>query len=154
MSNLVAKVNAMSDETTNPEQSPVESNPSDRDFRVDLLIVCALLVLTISFWNQRRLLGLRSFAGSGEATVRQMAVGRCAVFIAIMAGVHFIGFRLWQRAIRASQWAVADAALESTCSASISSAYWPPMKTALLQQGIIFFLALLMLDGGPTFKSR
>jgi hypothetical protein len=32
----------------------------------------------------------------------------------------------------------------------LSPAYWPPTKTALVQQGIVLILALLMLDMGQT----
>ncbi len=61
----------------------------------------------------------------------------CTVFIVVMAGVHLIGYRLWQRQFVQDQ-------------GPISSAYWPSTKTSLLQQAVVFILALLMLDLGQT----
>ena len=55
-----------------------------------------LLALTISFAINVALWGSLIYSVWKTVSV-QMAVGRSTVFVAFMAGVHFIGYRLWQR---------------------------------------------------------
>ena len=106
----------------------------------------ALLALTISFViNIALWVSLLYWHWKRDSLY--MAVGRCTVFIAFMAGVHFIGYRLWKRQFVQDQGSGSE-----SLSRSISSVYWPPIKTAFLQQGIIAILALLILDGGYTLN--
>ena len=133
---LAMKVNAMSDETTNPEPSTAASIPGRPSNRIALLALTISFGINVAFWGSF----ICWFWGSVS-----MAVGRCALLAAFMAVVHCIGYRLWQRQ------SVQDQGDSSEwTSRPISSAYWPPTKTALLQQGIVFILALLMLDMGQT----
>lgn len=126
----------MSDETTNPEQSPVPSIPRRPSNRVALLALTISFVINVAFWGSF----ICWFWGSVS-----VAVGRCALLAAFMAVVHWIGFRLWQR-----QSLQVQGDSSAWASRPISPAYWPPTKTALVYQGIVFILALLMLDMGQT----
>ncbi len=105
-----------------------------------------LLALTISF-------GINvAFWGSliymlGKSDSPYMVVGRSAVFVAFMAGVHFIGYRLWRQ-----QFVPTQGSSNDSPSRSLSPSIWPNTKAALLQQGIVLILALLMLDMGLTLS--
>jgi hypothetical protein len=77
-----------------------------------------------------------------------MAVGRCAVFVVFMAGVHVIGYRLWR-----GQFVPDQGERNGPPSGPIAPAYKPAVKSALIQQGIVFILAGLILDGGLTFNA-
>ncbi len=126
----------MSDETTNPEPSSDRKVPGRPSNRIALLALTISFGINVAFWGSF----ICWFWGSVS-----MVMGRCALLAAIMAVVHFIGYRLWQRQ------SVPDQGDSSEwTSRPISSAYWPPTKTALLQQGIVIILALLMLDQGQT----
>jgi hypothetical protein len=120
----------MSDETLNPEQLPVPSISRRPSNRIALLALMISFGINVAFW------GILIY-WTWKSQSLYMAVGRSVAFVVVMAGVHFIGYRLWQRQL------VQD-------HGPISSAYWPPTKTALFQQGIVFILALLMLDMGQT----
>jgi len=134
----------MSDETTNSEPSPVTSSASDRAVPGRRSNRIALVALTISFAINVALWGSLIYCFWKSVSL-YMAVGRCAVFVTFMAGVHFIGYRLWQR-----QFVQNRGDSNESPSRPISSAYWPAIKTALLQQGIVLVLALLILDMGAT----
>jgi hypothetical protein len=78
------KVNAMSNETTNPGPPAAASIPHRPSNRLALLVLAISFVINVAFWGT-----LIYWAGR---TVRApMAVGRCAVFVLVMAGVHLIG---------------------------------------------------------------
>ncbi len=136
----------MSDETTNPEHSSVESNPSDREIRNRPPYRRALLVLMISF-------GINvAFWGSficrfWTSASTEIAVGSCVAFIAIMVAVHWIGFQLWRQ-----QFVQVNGQWRTLHSNPLAAAYISAAKLVGLEQGIIFILALLMLDGGVTFR--
>ena len=130
----------MSDEITNPEPSPAASIPCRPSNRIALLALTLSFAINIVFWSS-------IIYWTWKSDCVQMAVGRFAVFVAVMAVVHWIGFRLWQRQFVRDQ---RDS--NESPSSPISSAYWPPIKSALLQQGIVLILALLQLDGGYTLN--
>jgi hypothetical protein len=139
VSSIITKVDAMPDETANREPSRTASIPVRPSNCV------ALLALAISFCIISTL-GVWLLYWSWRAVSVQMATGRCTVFVGVMAGVHFIGYRLWRR-----QFVQDPGNGGKSLSRQFSSAYWPPVKAALLQQGITAILALLVLDGGLTF---
>lgn len=127
----------MSDEEARSESSAAASIPRRPSNRI------VLLALTISFAINVALWGWFICWFWGGISI---AVERCILLVALMAAVHWIGFRLWQRQSVQDQGDSSD-----WTSRPISPVYWPPTKTALLQQGIVFILALLMLDMGQTF---
>ncbi len=135
MPSFAMKVNRMTDEKTNPATSPAASIPGRPSNRNVLLALTVSFAINVAFWGS-----LLYWHWKSDSV--QMAVGRCAVFVAVMAGVHFIGYRLWQRQCVQDQ---GDS--NESPSSPISPAYWPPIKTALLQHGVILFLAL---GGQPT----
>ena len=128
----------MSNETTYPEPSAAASIPRRPSNRIVLLALTISFSLNVVFW------GTLLYSTWRTVSV-YMAVGRCSVFVAVMAGVHLIGYRLWQR-----QFVQDQGDNSGSPSRSVSSAYWPPTRTSLFQQGIVFILALLMLDMGQT----
>ncbi len=137
----------MPDETSNPQQSPEPSSASDHAVPSRRRILIALLALTVSFCTISALGGLLVYSvwkGAGS----RMVVGRYAVFVVFMAEVHLVGYRLWRR-----QFAQVRGECQGPPSGVIASAYRPAIKTALLQQGIVFILAALMLDGGLTLNA-
>jgi hypothetical protein len=126
----------MSDETRNPEQSPVASIPCRPSNRIALFALTISFGINVAFWGSM----ICWFWGSVS-----VAIERCALLAAFVAVVHFIGYRLWQRQFVQDQ---EDSSVWT--SRPISSAYRPATKTALLQQGIVFILSALMLDMGQT----
>jgi hypothetical protein len=63
----------------------------------------------------------------------------------VLLGAIGLVYRLWQR-----QFVPDQADSNESPSRSLSSAYWPATKTALLQQGVVFILSALTLDMGQT----
>ena len=142
----------MSDEKENVDKPPVASRaggqvmPSRRGDR------WAQLALMISFCIISMLGGILIYHAWKEVSTWQgvstfMAFGRCGVFVTFMAAAHLVGYRLWRR-----QFAQSQDDGDKLASRPISSAYWPPVKTALLQQSIVLILAALTLDGGLTLN--
>ena len=89
MPSFAMKVNRMTDEKTNPATSPAASIPG-RPSNRNVLLALTVSLNHVAFWGS-----LLYWHWKSDSV--QMAVGRCAVFVAVMAGVHFIGYRLWQR---------------------------------------------------------
>ena len=83
-------MNVMSDETTNPEQSPAASIPRRPSNRVVLLALTSSFTINVAFW------GTLIYSVWETVGLYKGIVG-CTVFIVVMAGVHLIGYRLWQR---------------------------------------------------------
>ena len=75
----------------NPYQSPESQSTQRRPVPRDLLVMCILFVVL-------SVLGC-TFIFSYWRLAAAPAVGiiRCVGFTAIMAGIHFVGFRLWKR---------------------------------------------------------
>ena len=124
--------------TANPDTSLengaiIDSTPSGPSSRV------AMLALMVSFCIMSALWGWFLYCVRETISTRKL-VEVFVVFTVIMAGVHFIGYRLWRRQF-----------VQGEGTSPLSSVYWPTTKAALLQQGIIFILAALILDGGLTF---
>jgi hypothetical protein len=105
----------------------------------------ALLALMTSFGILASLAGALGYYSLSFVSTR-IAVGRSAVFVVFMAGVHFIGYRLWKRQVAPNQGG--EATLDSR---PVSPVYWRAARTALLQQGIVLVLAAMVLDGGLTY---
>lgn len=117
----------------------------------------ALVALTISFCIIS-VVGVWFVYGFWARRNAPVAVARGAAFVAIMAGVHFLGYRAWRRQFTLpltgeSQSATWSEIMQSSWSPPppISSAYGRPMITALIQQGVVLILGALMLDMGLTF---
>lgn len=133
---------SMSDETTNPQQPSEAPSSVEQTQKSDRAAQLALMIL---FCITSTLGGTILYHGWVNVGV-YMAVGRCAVFVAFMAGVHLIGCRLWQQ-----QRVRHQRDNNKSLTRPISPAYWPPVQTALLQQGIIVVLTALTMDGGLIF---
>jgi lipid-A-disaccharide synthase-like uncharacterized protein len=76
-----------------------------------------------------------------------VGVVRSVGFVAIMGGVHCVGYRLWKR----QQAAIPEQAEGHAC-ASIWEAYAEPIKVAVAQQAVILLFASLLLDGGQMLR--
>ncbi len=86
----------MRDETVNPYQSPAVSDAAVPEEPARPSDGAARRALLISFGVQGVFLGgLLFFAGLGINFF--LACRIAAAFMAIIAGVHFFGYRLWQR---------------------------------------------------------
>jgi hypothetical protein len=106
----------------------------------------AELALTLSFCMISALGVAAVYQGwNGPSTF--MAFGRCTVFVAFMATVHLIGYRLWRRQFTHGQ----DSGNQLPAT-PIVPVYRAPIRSALLQQSVVLILAALMLDGGLTFN--
>jgi hypothetical protein len=136
----------MSDERANADKSPEAPDASEPEQRSRPTDLAAIIALTVSFCIISALGGSLLYWAWRIVSV-YMAIGHCAVFVAFMAGVHLIGFHLWRR-----QFTEGRHDKGKSPSSPIALEYRRPIKTALLQQGIILILALLVLDGGLTFN--
>jgi hypothetical protein len=102
-----------------------------------IALLAGSFLLISSFGSMAIYTSLKSAPGYNQ----RIALGRAAVFPLVMLFVHVVGYRLWQR-----QFTPRCVGGEGQSIA----VYWPPTKTALVQQGICFILALLTLDMGET----
>ena len=136
----------MSDERTNADKSLVAPSGTDQAMPSRPGDLAAIIALTVSFCIISALGGSLLYWAWRIVSV-YMAIGHCAVFVAFMAGVHVIAYRLWRR-----QFTEGRHDKGQSPSLPIASAYRRPIKSALVQQGIILILALLLLDGGLTFN--
>ena len=151
----------MSDNTTtNADKSPVEasassqampSRPSDFSNESELKILIrlgclAILGLIVSFWIIS-ILGCMMLYWGWERERPRLAVVQCVVFVGLIVGVHCLGYRLWRRHSEQRRDGGSGARPRQ-----ISSVYWPPMRTALLQQNTIIILASLVLDEGQAIS--
>lgn len=82
--------------TTNPYQSPRSSDPAQRRDRSIFAMTISFLVISMlgcsfifTFWMAHHALSI--------------GLERCVGFIAIIGGVHFVGYRLWDRQRKAVQ---------------------------------------------------
>jgi hypothetical protein len=106
----------------------------------NLAAITTLTVLFISFSAVGSKLIYRSLERAPGYNAR-IAEGRAIAFPFVMLFVHVVGYRLWK--LQFSPERYARLAL-----------YWPPMKTALLQQATCSILAALTLDMGETWHSN
>ncbi len=106
----------------------------------------ALIAIAASLWIISSLGCMPLFLGwRGESP--SLAVVRCVGFVVLIIGVHRIGYGLWRAHCEQGQ----DDGIR-VLSRPISSVYWPPMRTALLQQNITIILAALVLDQGQAIS--
>jgi len=117
----------MSDDVTNSERSAPASNAGGRGTSSRPSHGRAIVVLSTSF-VVISLLGVWLFCWD-PADISVQApigpIGSCTVFVAFMAGVHFIGYRLWRRQFTQGPG-------DKIGSALVSPAYERPAKAALL----------------------
>ncbi len=105
--------------------------------------ITAIAVLAVSFLFLGGLVsagiywGLKDLPGCDA----RIASGRALVFAAVIWCAHIVGYRVWM-------WQFSPDHAEGGL-----AVYGPPMKTALLFQGIFLILAALVLDMGETWNA-
>jgi hypothetical protein len=130
----------MSEEQANPDGATITPSLSKIPTRPSFLL--ARLALAVSFCAIGCFGGWLIYGFWIAVSVRT-AVISSSLFVLIMAGVHFLGYRLWRRQFPQSPGNTPPPPV-------LSSEYSRPVKAALVQQGIVLILGLLMLDGGLT----
>jgi hypothetical protein len=142
VSDFVGTVNAMSEEPTNPDKSPVAPDASEpeqptRPTELAAILLASFCILSVLgvwlIWMGWRNVSVGVVNTAGE---------RCAVYVTLIAGVHLIGYCLWWRQQQGERQ-----------KSPVAAVYGPAIRTALLQQGIVLILTALLLDGGQTFSS-
>jgi hypothetical protein len=109
-------------------------------------IQSARRTLAISFGAMSLLGGSLLFIYWSNSSM-SLAIGRSALFILIMAVIHFVGFRLWQHQ-QSSVQAEVKVPVPTDSDKSLRSA----IAFGLIVQIILLIFSNLILDGGETQK--
>lgn len=79
-----------------------------------------------------------------------LGVGRSLLFVAIMACVHAVGYRLYEQ--KRASYKVDDVKTVKTAKTSVIASYGAAIKVMAIQHLCFLVLTMLMLDGEKAFR--